>query len=134
MECSSIADFNKLRPENPLRRRLIVIDELAELTDTTGLDKNNKELAAKIVKQLATIARLGRAYGINLVFGVQRGDANVIPGQIKSNISYRVSSKADATLSMIILDNTSANEMIPKDSRGRFINHDGVVFQGYILE
>ena len=134
VECSSIADFNKLRPENPLRRRLIVIDELAELTDTTGLDKNNKELAAKIVKQLATIARLGRAYGINLVFGVQRGDANVIPGQIKSNISYRVSSKADATLSMIILDNTSANEMIPKDSRGRFINHDGVVFQGYILE
>ena len=117
-----------MRPENPLRRRLIVIDELAELTDTTGLDKNNKELAAKIVKQLATIARLGRAYGINLVFGVQRGDANVIPGQIKS------SSKADATLSMIILDNTSANEMIPKDSRGRFINHDGVVFQGYILE
>jgi len=131
--CSCLADFNRLRPENPLPRRLIVIDELAELTDTNGMDKAHKELAAKIVNKLSIIARLGRAYGINLVIGVQRGDAVVIPGQIKSNISYRVSGKADATLSMIILDNASANELIPKDSHGRFVNHDGVVFQGYIL-
>lgn len=131
--CSCIADFNHLCPENCLPRILIVIDELAELTDKNGMDKAHKEQADQIVNQLATIARLGRAYGINLIIGVQRGDAVVVPGQIKSNITYRISGKADATLSMIILDNTSANEMIPKDSRGRFINHDGVVFQGYII-
>ena len=132
--CSSIADFNRLCPENALPRILIIIDELAELTDKNGMDKAHKEQADNIVNQLSTIARLGRAYGINLIIGVQRGDAVVVPGQIKSNIAYRVSGKADATLSMIILDNTSANEMIPKDSCGRFINHDGVVFQGYVLE
>jgi S-DNA-T family DNA segregation ATPase FtsK/SpoIIIE len=131
--CSSIADFNLLCSEKSLPRILIIIDELAELTDKNGMDKAHKEQADQIVNQLATIARLGRAYGINLIIGVQRGDAVVVPGQIKSNITYRISGKADATLSMIILDNTSANEMIPKDSRGRFINHDGVVFHGYII-
>ena len=34
-------------------------------------------------------------------------------------------------LSQIILDNTSAAELIPKDTSGRFLLHDGTVFQAY---
>ena len=41
---------------------------------------------------------------------------------------------ADSVLSQIILDNTSAAQQIPKDARGRFLLHDGTVFQGYLFD
>lgn len=130
--CSSLDDYNRLCPDAPLRRNVIVIDELAEITDTTGMDKPHKELAAAVVGKLATIARLGRSVGFNLVIGVQRGDANIVPGQIKSNISGRVCGVADDTLSRIILGNGDADTLIPKHGRGLFLNQDGVMFRGYL--
>ena len=33
--------------------------------------------------------------------------------------------------SQIILDSTAAADQIPKESRGRFLLHDGTLFQGY---
>lgn len=130
--CSSLDDYNHLCSGAPLRRNVIVIDELAEITDTTGMDKPHKELAAAVVGKLATIARLGRSVGFNLVIGVQRGDANIVPGQIKSNISGRVCGVADDTLSRIILGNGDADTLIPKHGRGLFLNQDGVMFRGYL--
>ena len=35
---------------------------------------------------------------------------------------------------MIALDNTSAADQIPKDSRGRFIDSEGQVFQAYYIK
>ena len=91
-------------------------------------------MLAQIESRLATIARLGRAFGIHLILATQRPDANIIPGQVKNNIDFRVCGRADNILSGIILDNTSAAEQIPKDARGRFILGDGTVFQGYLLD
>ena len=90
-----------------------------------------KELAAAVVGKLATIARLGRSVGINLIIGVQRADANTVPGQIKSNISGRVCGVADDVLSQIVLGNTDADKL-PKHGRGLFLNQDGVMFRGYL--
>lgn len=131
--CSSLEDYNQLCPGNSLRRIAVVIDEIAELTDSTGMSKEQKDFAKSIVAQLSTLARLGRAFGINLFLGTQRPDATAIPGQIKNNLDVRICGKADQTLSMIILDNTSASDLIPKDSQGLFINQDGVLFRGYLL-
>lgn len=39
--------------------------------------------------------------------------------------------RADGILSQIILDDTTTAEQIPKDARGRFILHDGTLFQSY---
>ena len=130
--CSSLDEYNRLCPDAHLRRNVIVIDELAEITDTTGMDKPHKELAAAVIGKLATIARLGRAVGFNLLIGVQRADANTVPGQIKSNISGRVCGVADDVLSQIILGNTDADKLIPKHGRGLFLNQDGVIFRGYL--
>ena len=91
-------------------------------------------LLAQIENRLSTIARLGRAFGIHLILATQRPDANIIPGQIKNNMDFRVCGRADSVLSQIILDNTSAAEQIPKDARGRFITGDGIVFQGYLFD
>ena len=129
--CSTIDDYNAMIGCQYLTRKILFIDEIAELTDTTGLDKNWKELANTTINKLSTIARLGRAFGINLVVGTQRPDAIVIPGQIKNNIDVRLCGKADNTLSIIILDNGDAAEKIPKDSQGLFLNQDGVLFRAY---
>lgn len=129
--CSTIDDYNAMIGCEYLKRKVLFIDEIAELTDTTGLDKNWKELANTTINKLSTIARLGRAFGINLVVGTQRPDATVIPGQIKNNIDVRLCGKADNTLSIIILDNGDAAEKIPKDSQGLFLNQDGVLFRAY---
>lgn len=132
--CSSLDAYNRLRPDNALPRIAVVVDEIAELTDTMGMDKEYKDLSKAIVGNLSTIARLGRAFGINLIIGTQRPDANAIPGQIKNNLDVRICGKADNTLSMIILDNTDAATLIPKDGQGLFLNQDGVLFRGYLFD
>lgn len=132
--CSSLDAYNLLRPDGILPRIAVVVDEIAELTDTTGMDKEYKDLSKAIVGHLSTIARLGRAFGINLFIGTQRPDANAIPGQIKNNLDVRVCGKADNTLSIIVLDNTDAATLIPKDSQGLFLNQDGILFRGYLLD
>ena len=104
------------------------------MLDRTGRSKEDRELLAQIESRLATLARLGRAFGIHLILATQRPDANVIPGQIKNNLDFRVCGRADDILSGIILGNSSADDQIPKDARGRFILQDGTVFQGYLFD
>ena len=133
--CSSLDEFNRRYPDEAMPRIMVACDEIAELTDATGLDKPNKELVAAIVGHLGTLARLGRAFGIHLVLATQRPDANVLPGQIKNNIDVRICGRSDLVLSQIILDNGDA-AALPKDIPGRFLcNLDGgTIFQGYALE
>lgn len=102
--------------------------------DKTGLTKEQKELVGQIENKLSTIARQGRAFGVHLILATQRPDANIIPGQIKNNMDCRICGRADNVLSQIILDDTSAADQIPKDARGRFLLHDGTVFQGYLFD
>ena len=72
--------------------------------------------------------------GIHLILATQRPDAAIIPGQIRNNMDFRVCGRADSVLSSIILDNTDAADLIPKDARGRFLLHDGTIFQAYWFE
>lgn len=137
--CNNIVDYNEnlLYTHNQsecLDRIVFAADEVAEILDKTGLDKAAKEQVAQIESRIATIARLGRAVGIHLLLATQRPDANILSGQIKNNIAYRVCGRADNVLSMIILDSTAAADEIPADARGRFIDSNGTVFQGYYLE
>lgn len=131
--CPNLDAYNEATGEN-LPRLVFGCDEAAEVLDRTGRSKGDKELLAQIESRLATIARLGRAFGIHLILATQRPDATIIPGQVKNNLDFRVCGRADDVLSQIILDNTSAAEQIPKDARGRFILGDGTVFQGYLLD
>ena len=131
--CKDLDAFNEATGEG-LPRLVFGCDEVAEVLDRTGCSKGDKELLAQIESRLATIARLGRAFGIHLILATQRPDATIIPGQIKNNLDFRVCGRADNVLSQIILDNTSAADQIPKDARGRFITGDGTVFQGYLFD
>lgn len=131
--CSSIDIYNKSTGES-LQRLIFACDEVAEVLDKTGADAERKKLLAQIENRLSTIARQGRAFGIHLILATQRPDATIIPGQIRNNMDFRVCGRADSMLSSIILDNTDAADLIPKDARGRFLLHDGAIFQAYWFE
>ena len=103
---------------------VLACDEIAEILDKTGLGKEEKAAVADVEAKLATIARMGRAFGIHLVLGTQRPEADVLKGQIKSNIGMRICGRADEVLSRIVLDSPEASR-IPKDSQGRFMMADG---------
>ena len=131
--CPNLDAYNKATGEG-LPRLIFACDEVAEVLDRTGRSKEDKERLGQIENKLSTIARLGRAFGLHLILSTQRPDAAILPGQIKNNLDFRVCGKADNVLSQIILDNTSAADQIPKDTRGRFITGDGTVFQAYWFE
>ena len=116
-----------------MKRIIFACDEVAELLDKTGADKEQKTIIADIEKKISLIARQGRAFGIHLLLATQRPDANILPGQIKNNMNIKICGRAEDILSRIILDNASAHEQIPKDSQGRFITNEGTVFQGFFF-
>ena len=131
--CANVVEYNRT-VQTPLPRIIFACDEVAELLDKTGRSKSEKERISEIEGLLSTLARQGRAFSINLILATQRPDANILCGQIKNNIDFRVCGRADDVLSMIILDNTDAADKIPKDAQGRFLTNTGEVFQAYWLD
>lgn len=128
--CPNLDEYNKVKGTH-LKRLVFACDEVAEILDKSGADRKRKDQVAPIESKLSIIARQGRAFGIHLILATQRPDANLIPGQIRTNLGCRICGRADSILSQIILDSTAAADQISKEARGRFLLHDGTVFQGY---
>lgn len=135
LEVKNLPEYNKKTGQNLCRIGLFC-DEIGEMMDKKGIAKEEKELFEKIEGRLSSLARLSRATGINLFLGVQRPDANILPGQIKNNIPVRISGRfADKAASEIVLGNTDANNL--PDIKGRFLYRMGneiVEFQAYLFE
>lgn len=129
----NIAEYN-IKTGSDLSRIIVACDEIAEVLDKTGLDKDQKALIGQIESKFSTIARLGRAFGIHLMFATQRPDADVLKGQIKNNIGYRICGRADKVLSQIILDNSEGAEKISPNDQGMFLTNTGVLFKAYYVE
>lgn len=131
--CANIGEYNG-RGAVAYEHIIFACDEVAELLDKNGLSKEDKEQVSRIESKLSVIARQGRAFGIHLILAMQRPDATILTGQIRNNIDCRVCGRADSVLSQIILDSSDAADRIPKDAQGRFLMHDGTIFQGYLFD
>ncbi|MCH4047493.1 MAG: type IV secretion system DNA-binding domain-containing protein [Eubacterium sp.] len=130
--CSNIWTYNKLHPDEPqLQHVVVAIDEMGEVLDKTGLTRDAKKDVERLEGKVASIARLGRALGIHLFLATQRPDANILAGQIKSNIDIRICGRADEVLSRIILDSSDAADLIPKDEQGLFLINDGKLIRTF---
>lgn len=137
-EFKNIDEYNKEYPHDPMERYVIIIDELAALLLSSN-NKEEKEYTATCTYCLEQMAILGRAPGFNLVLGIQRPDANTVTGQIKTNVSGRISGYlTDTAASMIVLQNARATELPPPSKvKGRYMFQDGLEtfqFQGYYLD
>lgn len=129
----NLVEYNKTTGKN-LPRYIFACDEVAEVLDTTGLDKAQRVVFAQIVRHLSLIARQGRAFGVHLILATQRPDAALIPGPVRSNLTLRVCGRADDILSRIILDDATAANQIPSDAQGRFVTNMGQNFQGFLFD
>jgi S-DNA-T family DNA segregation ATPase FtsK/SpoIIIE len=132
MEVKNLGEYNKISHQK-LSRIMVFCDELAEIMDKSGAGKDEKIILTQIEKELSSLARLSRATGINLVLGMQRPDAKVLPGQIKNNIPVRICGRfADRPASEIVLGNARATEL--PETNGRFlykVGADTLEFQAY---
>lgn len=131
----NIVEYNKKVDEDEkLCRVFLVVDEIGELLDTTGVkDKKEKDIYEAIERKLNVLARLGRASGINMILATQRPDAKVIKGQIKNNLGARISGRmTDKEPSIMVLGSPDAKDL--PDIGGRFLfslGADPIKFQGY---
>jgi len=100
-----IISYNRLTKE-PLKRRIIVVDEYADLI----INKNTKDALEVAIQR---IGQKGRAAGFHLILATQRPDAKVVTGIIKANLQLKICLKVtSATNSRIILDDTGGEYLI----------------------
>ena len=106
----------KLRPDHGHRFLpyiVVVVDEYADLTMTTGASPDARAASRSITNSIIRLAQKGRAAGLHVILATQRPSVDVISGIIKSNfpmrIAFRVASRVD---SMTILDAPGAEKLI----------------------
>lgn len=105
----NIEEFNKLKQQKNevMPRLIIVIDEFGDLM-TNG---NKKETEPRLIR----LAQTGRACGIHLVLATQRPSATIVSGDLKANLSTKISfAVATGVNSRVILDKTGAEKLLGK--------------------
>ncbi len=104
--CTDFEEFNRKHPETPLARLVIVIDEFADLTQ--GLSGADQKLLERVMRKV-------RACGGHFILATQRGDATVLPGQMRNNIgavlSFRVGNRHSSEV--MLGDGGSAAATLP---------------------
>lgn len=89
-----IKEYNKLKNKNKLIYELCIIDEFADMQDEKG--------SIEVIEHLT---RKARAAGIHLILATQRPSADIINGNIKSNVPCTIGLKTRNSLnSRIIID------------------------------
>ena len=126
---ANISQYNqKCTPK--LAPMIVVIDEFADLADQLET-KKEKEAFFTPVKR---IAQIGRKRGIHLVLCTQRPAANLVPTNIKSQLSGRLALRVnDAISSRMILEESGAQYL---QKHGDMIYKNGVETeraQGYFI-
>lgn len=134
--CRNIDDYNALHPDKKLHRIMLCIDEASIALTTRVANKETKEKRSRIVDILNEIACTGRFVGICFLIALQRPSAEVLAGELRSNISTKLLGKCDNNLAMLTLDTADAAKLVPQNVPGRFyVNVDGgKLIQGYYFE
>ena len=133
VNCENISKYNATFPNTPIKRIMLASDEIAYAFQKKGLPKEEREIVDAIESNMTLLAQQGRFAGINLWLSTQRGDADTIPPQIRSNMTIRICGRASEILSRVTIDNSLASE-IPIHIKGRFVEDTEEMFQAFYYE
>ena len=94
---------------------VVVIDEFADLTMSSGFGQEGKALSRGISSAIIRLAQKGRAAGIHFIIATQRPSVSVITGDIKTNFPMRIAFRTVSRIdSQTILDSPGAENLIGK--------------------
>lgn len=114
----SISAYNEYAMQNGLKPKckiVVVIDEASEL-----MSKAKKETE----EILSSIARIGRAAGVHLIFATQSPVREVITSEIQNNLNTKIAfAVSDYVHSMVILKTKGAEQLIGRGDM--YIKGDG---------
>ena len=131
----NIEEYNEKYPESKMKRIIVICDEFGQiLAKRDKKDKKGNELRDNIESQLIKLASRARCSGIHLVMATQRPDSDVLTGQIKGNLTYKICGRADSVLSKIIIDDTNASKIIPQNDVGYFATNFHTLFKAYYVD
>lgn len=103
--CSrDIDSYNEKNIDNPMRREIVIIDELADLMKKCGKTAETS---------IARLAQKARACGIHLIIATQYPVRDVVTGVIKQNIPTRIClSVTSSVASKVALDVTGGEDLL----------------------
>ncbi len=97
-------EYNARCPDQLLRPTVLILDEVASLSEMAQ-------------EALAKIARVGGAAGVYPVVGIQRPDAEALPGQLRANLVTRIALKCASPIDSRIILGRSGAEKLPGAGR-----------------
>lgn len=105
-------------PYDDLKYKVLLIDELTQISPKMETDNRLKAFKGMIYKQLCDILAISAALGIHVITCTQRPDKDVLEGPLKANIPATICFKVrDKTNSQIVLDNDKAARLPPIKGR-----------------
>jgi len=112
----NIGEWNKLNSDNPMKYRILIIDELADVLDQDAgyLSQIERKMRPPSIHSLLkTIAQISRAAGVHLILATQRPSVKVLSGDIKANFPARVCFKLPSSVdSRVVLDENGAENLL----------------------